>query len=265
MVKMDIDSGADSNMELLEDVLSSIDIPPISQKIYAKLLGSKSLTARMLAEIVNVPRPSVYDHIRLLQKKNLILSKKQDGKLFFTANDPNAIQVLIDQREAQYEKARKVFKEILPMLQEGSGSVEPKVQFFSGVEGIKSVQNDILWSRDIETYTVWPTQKVIDLLGYEYINWHNRRRIEQNISIKVIRQGTVTEEAKHPYVIPGPETLRTVKYLPDDLGIEMSYWVYGDKVAFFDSSPELFGFIVHSKSFSHLMKIHFDFLWKTLK
>lgn len=253
------------NIEQLEDILGSLDIAPIAQKIYIQLLGSKSLNARMLAEIIGIPRPSIYDHIRLLQKKNLILTKKQDGKTFFIANDPNAIQVLIDQREEQYEKARKTFADLLPSLREGNQSVEPKIQFFNGIDGIKSVQNDILWSRDIETYTVWPTQKVIDLLGYDYINWHNRRRIEQNISIKVIRQGKVREESKHEYVIPGPATLRTVKYLPDDLGIEMSYWIYGDKVAFFDSSPELFGFIVHSKSFSHLMKVHFNMLWEMLK
>ncbi len=248
----------------LEEVLTSLDIPQVAQEIYIQLLGSKSLTARMLAELVNIPRPSVYDQIRLLQQKNLIISKKQDGKTFFIANDPNTIQVLLDQRKEQFEKAKKVFADILPSLQAGDKTVEPKIQFFNGVEGIKSVQNDILWSRDIETYTLWPTQKVIDLLGYDYITWHNRRRMEQNISIKVIRQGKVLNEKKYPPIVGDASTLRTVKYLPKDFGIQMSYWVYGDKVAFFDSSPELFGFIVHSKSFAHLMKVHFDFLWKTI-
>ena len=249
----------------IEEVLTSLDITPIAQTIYLNLLGNKSLTARMLAELVNIPRPSVYDHIRLLQQKNLIISKKQDGKTFFFANDPNTIQVLLDQKREQYEKAKKIFAGILPSLHESGKTVEPKIQFFNGVEGIKSVQNDILWSRNIETYTLWPTQKVIDLLGYDYIAWHNRRRIDQNISIKVIRQGKVRDEKKHPLIVGDSSTLRTVKYLPKDLGIQMSYWIYGDKVAFFDSSPELFGFIVHSKSFAHLMKVHFDFLWSSLK
>ncbi|MEY2664346.1 MAG: hypothetical protein RIT04_154 [Candidatus Parcubacteria bacterium] len=254
-----------SGKEGIIEVLTSLDISPISQKIYLSLLGNKSLTARMLGEIVNIPRPSVYDHIRLLQQKNLILSKKQDGKTFFFANDPNTIQMLLDQKQEQYEKAKKIFTDILPVLHESGKTVEPKIQFFSGVEGIKSVQNDILWSRDIETYTLWPTQRVIDLLGYDYITWHNRRRIEENISVKVIRQGKVRDEKKHPLIIGNSSTLRTVKYLPTDLGIHMSYWIYGEKVAFFDSSPELFGFIVHSKSFAHLMKVHFDFLWSSLK
>ncbi len=254
-----------SKIKNLEEVLTSLDIPSTAQAIYIHLLGSTSLTARMLAELVDIPRPSVYDQIRLLQQKNLIISKKQEGKTFFFANDPNTIQILLDQKKEQYEKAKKVFADILPSLHESSNTVEPKIQFFSGIDGIKSVQNDILWSRNIETYTLWPTQKVIDLLGYEYISWHNRRRVEQSICVKVIRQGKIIDEKKHPEIREGKSTLREVKYLPKDFGIQMSYWIYGDKVAFFDSSPELFGFIVHSKSFAHLMKVHFDFLWKTLK
>ncbi len=249
----------------LEEVLSSLDIPPISQKIYAKLLGSKSLNARMLAEVLDIPRPSVYDHIRILQNKNLIIPKKQDGKLFFSANDPHMIQSLIDQQEEKYGKMRKVFSELLPKLKIANESIEPKMQFFSGIEGIKSVQNDILWYRDIETYTMWPTQKIVDLLGYNYIDWHNRRRVEQNISVKVIRQGQKIDAKKYPLLKEGPETLRTVKYEPRDFGISMSYWIYGDKVAFFDASDELYGFIVHSKSFSNLMKAHFNILWEILK
>lgn len=254
-----------NNKADLSDLLNSLDIPKISQLIYTQLLGKNSLSARMLSELIGVPRPSVYDHIKILQQKNLIVSKKQDGKTFFQVNDPYNIQLLIDQKKQQFEKAKTIFSSLLPSLQAGEKNIEPKVQFFSGIEGIKSIQNDLLWNRNIETYTLWPTQKVIDLLGYDYINWHNRRRIEQKIHVNVIRQGKVIDEKKHPEITGGISTLRTIKYLPKDFGINMSYWIYGDKVAFFDSSPELFGFIVHSKSFAHLMKVHFDFLWKTLK
>lgn len=272
--------------EQLEEVLSSLDLSPISRKIYMRLLGNKSLTARMLAEALDVPRPSIYDHIKLLQNKNLIIPKKQDGKLLFSANDPHHIQSLIDLQETKYKEMKKIFGNLLPRLQTDKGSIEPKMQFFSGVEGVKSVQNDILWCRDTETYTMWPTQKMVDLLGSEYLAWHNRRRVEQNISVKVIRQGPKIDGLIHTFLQEGAETLRTVKYLPNSLSvgqnaaqssepppqtsiiesnISMSYWIYGDKVAFFDSSDELYGFIVHSKSFSGLMKMQFDILWGILK
>jgi sugar-specific transcriptional regulator TrmB len=272
--------------EQLEEVLTSLDLPPISRKIYMRLLGNKSLNARMLAEALDIPRPSVYDHIRILQNKNLIIPKKQDGKLFFSANDPHHIQSLIDVQEAKYKEMKKVFGNLLPRLKTDAGSIDPKIQFFSGIEGVKSVQNDILWCKDTETYTMWSTQAMLDLLGPEYLAWHNKRRVEQNISVKVIRQGPVIDGAVHAFFREGQEMLRTVKYLPSgaaddnasgaaggqgnetkvsELNISMSYWIYGDKVAFFDSSDELYGFIVHSKSFSNLMRLNFNILWGILK
>lgn len=264
----------DSN-EQLEELLSSLDLPVISRKIYMRLLGNKSLNARMLAEALDIPRPSVYDHIRILQNKNLIIPKKQDGKLFFNANDPHHIQSLIDVQEAKYKEMKKVFGNLLPRLKTDAGSIDPKIQFFSGIEGVKSVQNDILWYKDTETYTMWPTQAMLDLLGPEYLSWHNKRRVEQNISVKVIRQGPRIDGDIHVFLKEGADMIRTVKYLNNsEIGtpgtaapepMTMSYWIYGDKVAFFDSSDELYGFIVHSKAFSNLMKMHFNILWGILK
>lgn len=263
----------DSN-EQLEEVLSSLDLPPMSRRIYMRLLGDKSLNARMLAEALDVPRPSIYDHIRILQNKNLIIPKKQDGKLFFSANDPHHIQSLIDLQENKYKEMKKIFGNLLPRLKTNTGSIEAKIQFFNGIEGVKSVQNDILWCKNTETYTMWPTQAMLDLLGSEYLAWHNKRRVEQNISVKVIRPGPVIDGLVHTFLKEGAEMLRMVKYLPQngpvtgsftpEFNISMSYWIYGDKVAFFDSSDELYGFIVHSKAFSNLMKMHFNILWGIL-
>lgn len=221
--------------EQLEEILSSLDLPSVSRKIYITLLGSsRSFSARAIAEILDIPRPSVYDHLEILQGKNLIIPKKQDGKLFFSANSPHHIQALIDTQESRYREMKRTFGNLLPRLGTTKGGIEPKVQFFNGLEGFKYALGEILWHRQSETYAVWPTQKIKDLLGPVFMGWHDKRRVEEQISTTVI--------------LPESET-------------SMCYWIYGDKVAFFDSSEELSepcGFIVHSKAFSKMMKINFD-------
>lgn len=227
--------------EQLEEILSSLDLPTVSRKIYIALLGSdKSLSARTIAEILDIPRPSIYDHLEILQGKNLIIPKKQEGKLFFSANNPHHIQSLIDNQESRYREMKKTFGNLLPRLKTTGAGTEPKVQFFSGLEGFKYALGEILWLRQSETYAVWPTQKIKDLLGPVYMSWHDKRRREEQISVQVLL----------------PESEDT-----------MCYWIYGDKVAFFDSSKrleELCGFIVHSKAFANLMKTNFDITLKTI-
>lgn len=233
---------AKNSNEQLEEILSSLDLPAVSRKIYITLLGSdKSLSARTIAEILDIPRPSIYDHLEILQGKNLIIPKKQDGKLFFSANNPHHIQSLIDTQESRYREMKRTFGNLLPRLDATLGGIEPKVQFFNGLEGFKYALGEILWYRQSETYAVWPTQKIKDLLGPVYMGWHDKRRAEEQISVTVL--------------LPESET-------------SMCYWIYGDKVAFFDSSDglgELCGFIVHSKSFSNMMKMNFNMTSGVLK
>lgn len=231
---------AKNSNEQLEEILSSLDLPAVSRKIYIALLGSdKSLSARTIAEILDIPRPSIYDHLEILQGKKLIIPKKQNGKLFFSANNPHHIQSLIDTQESRYREMKRTFGNLLPRLDTTEGGIEPKVQFFNGLEGFKYALGEILWYRQSETYAVWPTQKIKDLLGPVYMSWHDKRRVEEQISAT--------------FLLPESET-------------SMCYWIYGDKVAFFDSSDELnepCGFIVHSKAFSNMMKINFDLISAT--
>lgn len=228
--------------EQLEEILSSLDLPSVSRKIYIALLGTdRSLSARTIAEILDIPRPSIYDHLEILQGKNLIIPKKQDGKLFFSANNPHHIQSLIDTQESRYREMKRTFGNLLPRLEATGGGIEPKVQFFNGLEGFKYALGEILWHRQSETCAVWPTQRIKDLLGPVFMGWHDKRRTEEQISTTVL--------------LPESET-------------SMCYWIYGDKVAFFDSSEELnepCGFIVHSKAFSRMMKINFDLITATKK
>lgn len=70
----------DPNEQLKKYCLRSTFHP--SRKDFMRLLGNKSLTARMLAEALDVPRPSIYDHIKLLQNKNLIIQKSRMESCF---------------------------------------------------------------------------------------------------------------------------------------------------------------------------------------
>lgn len=226
---------AKSSNEQLEEILFSLGLPEVSRKIYTALLGSdKSLSARTIAEILDVPRPSIYDHLEILQEKKLIISKKQNGKLFFSANNPHHIQSLIDTQESRYREMKRTFGNLLPRLDTTRGGTEPKVQFFNGLEGFKYALGEILWHRQSKTYAIWPTQRIKDLLGPVFMGWHDKRRTEEQIS---------------------------TTFLSPESDTSMCYWIYGDKVAFFDSSDELSepcGFIVYSKAFSKMMKVNFD-------
>ena len=58
-------------MKALQKTLGELGLSEMTAKVYLALLGQKRATARQLAEVVGIPRPSVYDHTKELYLKRL--------------------------------------------------------------------------------------------------------------------------------------------------------------------------------------------------
>lgn len=153
--------------------------------------------------------------------------------------------------------------DILPNLIKHQKSIEPKIKFYSGVLGLKQVLRDLLWYENIETLTMWPINEMIDLLGREYLENLNVRRVNQKISIRGIWPRDKAINFKdYPFLGVGGRHLRDLRLAPPEMTWSMSYWQYADKVAFISSKKEMFGFVIHSREFADLIKAQFEEIWK---
>ncbi len=247
---------------MIGKILDSINIPLNAQKAYTTLLSEGSMSARTLAEKLGMPKATTYDALNILTNAGLVISRDEDGRAIFGVNDPNALAILLDQKIGELQASKKEVRVILESLRKQSQTIEPKIRFFSDKEGVQKILNDILWYKNIETYTLWPMDEMLELLGTEYLEWHNKRRVEQGISLKSLRQyGSKVNFTKYPYLSTKKQYLRELRYAPKSMDFDMSYWIYADNVAFISVSGGPFGFIVHSKEFSTMLKLHFDLLW----
>ncbi len=250
----------------IESILSLIGVTGSSQRVLIELLESGPKTASFLAKKLSLPRPSIYDALRFLENKNLIISQQEEGKTIFSINNPKAILQALDASSSKFEKAKKEFKNILPDLLKSPRITEPKIKMFVGKEGCQQTMRDILWYKNIETYTLWPMHKMIEVLSPEFLEWHNKKRVANNIRLKAIRKKMdKVDIKKYPFIGNKKEDLRELKFLPDNIDLSMSYWIYADNVAFVSAGKELYGFIVHSKEFADMMKFNFDIIWGNKK
>lgn len=254
-------------MVKIESILSTLKIVGTPQRVYLELLSAGPQSVLFLSKKLSLPRPTIYDALHVLEDKSLVVSQELNGKSVFSIGNPEHLLQMLDTTSEEIVQARKSMEEILPQFLHSPRVTEPKIKMFSGREGGQQVMRDILWYKDITTYTLWPVNKMIDIITPEFLEWHNKRRVAKNISLESIRKfdDTQVDTEKYPYLGIRAEDLRTVKYLPKGIDFSMSYWIYGDNVAFISAGKELYGFIVHSKEFVEMMKIHFDLLWKEAK
>jgi sugar-specific transcriptional regulator TrmB len=250
----------------IKSVLNLLDVAGSAQRIYVELLSTGPQSALSLSKKLALPRASIYDGIHILEKKSLVISQEDNGKGIFSISDPKNLLQMLDSSAENINKARNEFSDILPTLLKSPRVTEPKIRMFSGKDGCQQTLRDILWYKNTLTYTMWPMNKILDVLTPEFVDWHNKKRVAYGISLHSIRTAADKADAgKYEFNGTGPKHLRELRFLPEGIDLSMSYWIYGDNVAFVSAGEELYGFIVHSKEFSEMMKVHFDLLWKSSK
>lgn len=244
-------------------IFDELGLAPLTQRVFTELVQGGPMAARQLADKAGMPRPSVYDHLRILMNHGLVAEKSQDGKKVFHVDDVRNIEELVDSKIKALQSEKKKFSESLPSLLKKVASIQPQIRFYSGKEGVKQVLSHIMLNRDIETMLMWPMSEMMKVLGAEYLEELNEKRIRRNIYLRAIwPEDKKLDTKKFPYLSGDEEHLRELRFAPKGMTWDMGYWMYEDKVAFLSSEKEGFGFVVQSKDFSHLMKIQFEEIWK---
>jgi len=245
-----------------ETLLKNLGIPNTAISIFNHLWDFDVLSARQISDALGMPRPTVYDNLKVLVNSGFVLEKEIDNKKYFLLNHKEGIFQAIEEKIQTLNKEKEDFEKMFNERQV-SISTEPKVQFFNGEEGIRQVLKGLLWQSDVETLTMWPISDMVDILGASYLEELNRKRIKKNVSIRGIWPRNKKVNLKeHPYLGVGDKHLRDMRLAPKGLTWDMSYWLYQDTVAFISSERELFGFVVRSKDFANLMKVQFEQIWK---
>jgi sugar-specific transcriptional regulator TrmB len=247
----------------LESILSTLGLPPASQKIYRELLEHGETTARLLSEKLSITRPSTYDHLNYLVKRGLVVEKKKENKTYFAADDVRHIEHALTDSIEKLQAEKKLFTEMLPMLLKDSATEAPRIKFYEGKEGLTYLVNDVLWSTGETVYTMWPHAEMLKVLGEDILIRFNARRIQEKIRIHAL--WPFDAKPGKDYIWNGKDALMERRYAPKDVSFRMGYTIYGDKVSFISSHREVFGFIVQSKDFAELMCSQFKTVWLVSK
>jgi sugar-specific transcriptional regulator TrmB len=244
-------------------IFRELNLAELTERVFNELVSKGPSTARQLAERLALPRPSVYDHLKILIQKGLITEKNQENKKIFLVDDLKNISELLGSKIKDLETEKKEFEKVLPTLLGKTSFIEPQIKFYSGKEGVKQVLNHIMWNSHIETVLMWPMSEMMKVLGSEYLEELNKKRVKRNIFLRVVwPKDKALDTSEFPYLDSGEDNLRDLRIAPEGMTWNMGYWMYEDKVAFLSSEKEGFGFVVHSHDFAQLLKVQFDQIWK---
>lgn len=245
-----------------EKLLTSIGLSLEQAKIYLFLLENGLSPVKIISARTGIGRAFIYKILSQLAKLDLVESRDDLGKItLFAPKHPKKIKDMISQKRSEFEDIGKNIELLYGKMASDFNllSGKPNVQFFEGVDGIKSVYGDIIETgKDIHVISSPIDEGRTEVL--HLIREQIQKQVANQISIKAITP-IGSQEIATP--ISEDEThLITRKQIPaEKLNIPAQIIIYGDKVAITNFKEQIITVVVESKYIQETFKIMFDYIW----
>lgn len=253
------------------DELKKIGLSENESRAYLALLELGPATAQEISKKSGIKRATTYVQLETLTKLGLVTSfekapKNKNGanKTFFRIEDPEHLAKIIEREQKLASERDRALKEILPELGRLylSSGERPRVRFFEGIEGVKTMLK--------ETFKIKPEEKevvaIISLdeflelfpqLSDEYTPERVRRGIKSRV-IYTSSHGPILKEFD-------AKLLRESRFLlKEKLPFASDINVYGNEVAIsVVKGTRPFGVILESKEIADSVRALFNLLWES--
>jgi len=226
-------------------------------KVYLACLELGPSTAAQIAQKAEVNRATTYVAIESLTKQGLLSSHEKDSKTFFSAEDPAMLKRLLDQQREEIKNKLSSLEGLLPELDRiyNYSGEKPKVRFFEGKEGLLTMQEDFLKTKDKKIEAIFNTDNYIAFFSQEERDRYHRLRLKKKIYIRSIYT------RKQPY--DGADPFSKRRFIPQNkFPISSDITIYENKVAISSLKEKLIGVIIENKQITDTIRSIFNLAWE---
>ena len=167
----------------IKKTLSILNLKEIEIEIYLLLLENKVMRAGEIAKKVSISRASVYDLLKRLIAKGLVIETRESGVKKFVVESPQKLELLIKDKEKEINSAKLGLADLQKIYKEKSAGFKPRLQIYEGEKELEQMMKDMLLHRDITVYAYWPIKRVMQLLSQDFLIKFHKERVERNIKI----------------------------------------------------------------------------------
>lgn len=240
---------------MLKNDLLYFNLDQKEVQVYLTLLELGDTSVLNIAHKSGLKRTTVYHLLESLKKRGLVgITIKHKKKKYF-AQDPKKLETELEEKQI---KLKKIMPELLSLA--NFIDKKPKIQYFEGVDGIKSILEDELISSQNEMIG-WCTEGYKEVLGEEYfIDYFTPKRIEKKIHFRYISPIT-----KHYTMLQerSVENLWKIKMINfSEFTLETDIVLYGKSKISLISYNEKIGLIVESVAIFNTLKAIFESQWE---
>ncbi len=227
-------------------------------KIYMAALEIGRATADQLAKHAKIVRPTTYVQLDSLMKMGLMSTYEEGKKTYFAPESPELLKRLLAKQREEVNSKEKSLADFLPALiqQFESAGERPVVRFFPGKEGVLAVREEVLTTKEKETFAIFSPTHLAQIFGDAYLDEYSNRRK----SLGIHARGIYTHAEF--FSRAGKDPLTERRFLtPDVFPLIIDITVFDNKTAIFPLEGPLFAMVIQSNHIAASMKVIFNLLW----
>lgn len=247
----------ENNTKEIKTLLESFGLSDKEVNVYISLLELGRGTVTKISRGAGINRTTGYDILNSLINKGLVNISGKEPKQEYIAESPSNITAYLEKKLEETKQLIKKSKEIVPELTLlHTKDDRPKIKFYEGTNGLKTVYEDTLTSKEsIRAYaTVDDMHKALP----NYFPKYYKRRAEKGISIRAIVPKTEVGLARGE---KDKEEMREIAFVPPEkyyFSPEIN--IYDNKVMI-ASWREKLGIIIESEEIADAMKKTYELAW----
>ncbi|MFA6422854.1 MAG: helix-turn-helix domain-containing protein [Patescibacteria group bacterium] len=247
-------------MTTVSKLFSSLGLSRKSEQVYEAVIKHGPVSAGSLAQILDMPRATVYFELGILRQRGLISTSGSHSKQKFIAEKPERIVQLVKEKV-------NFFADLLPQAETASKKLTeeiyakrqiiPEIRFYTGADGIKKVLDSTLGAYSKQVKGILPSYDIYMAMGEKYMRDLVNARVKKGIRVRNIWPKKNVPE----FLRRHQEQLRDVR-LAEEIDLPSAIITFDEYVIFITSTKELFSLQIKSPDLARTISYLFELMWR---
>lgn len=241
--------------EKMKQVLIELGLSETESRVYLSMLALGPASVQVIAKKAGVSRTAAYELISSLQNKGLASTFTKGKKKLFSAEDPEKLHGYFKGRVENMKSQVSALREMVPELRMMQAENQPKVRFFTGVEGVHALFRDVKAARAKELFEMADVNVVYDTIDENIILEYRETDYLKKLKVKMLHKGEIrNSRANTEY-----------RELRDQDDFEGLVWIYGNRIAYMNFVGAVEIVIIENEIFAATMRHMFLAAWAGAK
>jgi sugar-specific transcriptional regulator TrmB len=226
-------------MKDISAILYSLGFLESEVKTYLAALAHGPRTVLELTKLTKLSRQATYVVIESLTGRGLMSSVLRGKKRYYVAEDPDKVLSYAQRKEHEMRERISDLEHMLPELKLRMGGEKPTVRLFEGIEGLKTVIENIADAKPEYMYEIADLEALFTIIKPEELSSLVKKLKRVNTKVWGIYSGT-----------PAGKTLQSNRiFLPKELSnFKSSIGVFGNKVCIMSYEGKMHSVIIENET-----------------